>query len=258
MDPQYFTGNPLERSLDVLQKFDGSSVPSGSAEVALVVVAGRQVCVRISADSALGPGTAVPTEQDLQALLLGITDPQLDLNSEHISFGFLEGGGAMHALHACRMLHAMGIGAGLLFTLPRLHAVTAELDAPCSTSSSTLQRPTAESVEDCNGHDSGTSYGPQESGSLSVAEPPGYPPNLSERRLPLYLLGRDRDERWTFAIDVSGCKQAFMRFLKSTCKLDVQMGDLRTLMPTLSKVSCAFPPRNTVFVSAPHPTRHFI
>ena len=31
------------------------------------------------------------------------------------------------------------------------------------------------------------------------------------RRLPLYLLGRDRDERWTFAIDVSGCKLAFLK-----------------------------------------------
>ena len=31
------------------------------------------------------------------------------------------------------------------------------------------------------------------------------------RRLPLYLLGKDREDRWTFAIDVSGCKQTFLR-----------------------------------------------
>lgn len=31
------------------------------------------------------------------------------------------------------------------------------------------------------------------------------------KRLPLYLLGKDRDNRWTFAIDISGCKEAFLR-----------------------------------------------
>ena len=31
------------------------------------------------------------TPQDLQALLLGLTDPQLDLNSEQISFTWVEG-----------------------------------------------------------------------------------------------------------------------------------------------------------------------
>ena len=80
MDAQAFTGNPLARSLDVLRSFDGSASPSGSQEVALIVVAGRSIGVRsINDESAMA-------EQDLQALLLGITDPQLDLNSEYISF----------------------------------------------------------------------------------------------------------------------------------------------------------------------------
>lgn len=93
LDPQSFTGNPLQRSLDVLQKFDGSASPDSAAEVSLIVVAGRSVCVR-STSSIASPGAAGSSavDQDLQALLLGITDPQLDLNSEHISFCWVEEG----------------------------------------------------------------------------------------------------------------------------------------------------------------------
>ena len=104
MDSQAFTGNPLARSLDILRAFDGSSNPSGSQEVALIVVAGRSVCVRSTND--LGGG-----EQDLQALLLGITDPQLDLNSEHISFWWSDMEGAQGTLR--RRMHARSAAGGL-------------------------------------------------------------------------------------------------------------------------------------------------
>ena len=103
LDPQSFTGNPLQRSLDVLQKFDGSASPDSAAEVSLIVVAGRSVCVR-STSSASSSGTAggsTAVDQDLQALLLGITDPQLDLNSEHISFCWVEEGESRQAAWEC-------------------------------------------------------------------------------------------------------------------------------------------------------------
>lgn len=78
MESQSFSGNPLSRSQDVLRSFDGTAGPGSAEEVSLIVVAGRSVCVSSSAN---------PGETDLQALLLGITDPQLDLNnSEHITF----------------------------------------------------------------------------------------------------------------------------------------------------------------------------
>jgi hypothetical protein len=87
VDPQFFTGNPLERSLDVLQKFDGSAAPGASAEVSLIVVSGRSICVRNTTSDVTNPNI----DQDLQALLLGINDPQLDLNSEFISFVWQRG-----------------------------------------------------------------------------------------------------------------------------------------------------------------------
>ena len=80
METQLFTGHPLSRSLDVLRSFDGTSGPAG--EVSLIVVEGRSVCVR----SSTGDTT------DLQALLIGISDPQLDLNSEHIAFVWTDEG----------------------------------------------------------------------------------------------------------------------------------------------------------------------
>ena len=110
LDPQSFTGNPLQRSLDVLQKFDGSASPDSAAEVSLIVVAGRSVCVR-STSSASPSGTAggsTAVDQDLQALLLGITDPQLDLNSEHISFCWVEEGESrLAAWERMRLQHGM-------------------------------------------------------------------------------------------------------------------------------------------------------
>jgi hypothetical protein len=38
-------------------------------------------------------------------------------------------------------------------------------------------------------------------------------------QLPLYLLGQDSSERWTFAIDVSGAKGPFVEFLAAACGL---------------------------------------
>lgn len=84
MESQVFTGNPLARSLDVLRSFDGVPGPGIAGEVSLIVVAGRTVCVRSSIDPGETP--------DLQALLIGITDPQIDLNSEHISFLWADDG----------------------------------------------------------------------------------------------------------------------------------------------------------------------
>ena len=49
----------------------------------------------------------------------------------------------------------------------------------------------------------------QDGGGVVAAEGAGG--SSLPRRLPLYLLGRDREDRWTFAIDVSGCKQVFVK-----------------------------------------------
>jgi len=165
LQPQFFTGNPLDRSADVLKKFDGGASPGSATEVSLIVVAGREVCVRptISEDAA---GTL---QQDLQALLLGATDPELDLNSEHIAYTW---------------------------------------------------RPDALEAS---------------AASSSAPDPAAGPAH----RLPLYLLGRDRSDRWTFALDVSEVKAAFLRFLRSSCDLEVGMADLRALMPSLSRDACA-------------------
>ncbi|KAL6756727.1 NUDIX hydrolase domain-like protein [Haematococcus lacustris] len=60
-------------------------------------------------------------------------------------------------------------------------------------------------------------------------------------RLPLYLLGKDASQRWTFALDISGpLKDAFLDFLSTSCGLTgVQTADLRSLMACLSPEACA-------------------
>jgi hypothetical protein len=52
---------------------------------------------------------------------------------------------------------------------------------------------------------------------------------------------QDTTQRWTFALDISGTqKTAFLGYLRSACGLpDVQLADLRSLMPTLSQEACA-------------------
>ncbi|WIA10138.1 hypothetical protein OEZ85_010345 [Tetradesmus obliquus] len=52
--------------------------------------------------------------------------------------------------------------------------------------------------------------------------------------LPLYLLGLDVQERWTFAVDISPARDLFMDFLRTGCDLEVSLKDLRLLLPTLS------------------------
>lgn len=52
------------------------------------------------------------------------------------------------------------------------------------------------------------------------------------RRLPLYLLGRDRDDRWTFAIDVSGCKQAFLKYVPREGEVPFRLDSTRILLPS--------------------------
>ncbi|EFJ43697.1 hypothetical protein VOLCADRAFT_118984 [Volvox carteri f. nagariensis] len=60
-------------------------------------------------------------------------------------------------------------------------------------------------------------------------------------QLPLYLLGQDRTERWTFALDVSDCRTGFMEFLRDTCSLGggVALSDLRAALPQLSRDAAA-------------------
>lgn len=38
-------------------------------------------------------------------------------------------------------------------------------------------------------------------------------------QLPLYLLGQDASERWTFALDISDAKDTFVEFLRNSCGL---------------------------------------
>ncbi len=78
---QHFAGNPLDRTYDAKRKFDGGV--GEAPEVCLVVVAGRELCVRTSeAEQQQQEGA----EQELQVLLLSASDPQLDLNSDFMSF----------------------------------------------------------------------------------------------------------------------------------------------------------------------------
>ncbi|PNW78451.1 hypothetical protein CHLRE_09g396900v5 [Chlamydomonas reinhardtii] len=60
-------------------------------------------------------------------------------------------------------------------------------------------------------------------------------------QLPLYLLGQDRTERWTFALDVSDCRSAFLDFLREGCGLGsgVALSDLRAALPQLSRDAAA-------------------
>lgn len=64
-------------------------------------------------------------------------------------------------------------------------------------------------------------------------------PGSIAHTLPLYLLGRDSEERWTFALDVSSCEEGFTRWLKVSCGLEVTMMEMRKLMPMLSREACA-------------------
>lgn len=57
--------------------------------------------------------------------------------------------------------------------------------------------------------------------------------------LPLYLLGQDVSGRWTFALDISGARDAFLAFLRDSCELEVAMKDVRVLLPGLSLDACA-------------------
>lgn len=72
---QHFTGNPLERDSDACKRFTEELKPD--SEISLVVVAGREVVVR---PVAAGGPTGV--HQELQALLLRVDDPELDLQVE--------------------------------------------------------------------------------------------------------------------------------------------------------------------------------
>eukprot|EP00877_Chromochloris_zofingiensis_P011887 jgi/Chrzof1/6952/Cz02g05090.t1 len=56
---------------------------------------------------------------------------------------------------------------------------------------------------------------------------------------PLYLLGQDQSNRWTFALDISAARDPFLDFLSSSCELEVVMRDLRVLLPGLSLDACA-------------------
>lgn len=50
-------------------------------------------------------------------------------------------------------------------------------------------------------------------------------PTLAEdsmHQIPLYLLGKDHSERWTFALDVSEVKAPFLEFLRDACGLEVR------------------------------------
>jgi NAD+ diphosphatase len=84
---QHFTGNPLDRAYNARRKFDGTAK---QGEVSLVVVAGREVCVREASDAGRADGMLGPM-YDLQALLMGATDPELDLNSDSICLNWTEG-----------------------------------------------------------------------------------------------------------------------------------------------------------------------
>lgn len=47
------------------------------------------------------------------------------------------------------------------------------------------------------------------------------PAGETVHELPLYLLGLDKLERWTFALDITEAKAAFLAFLHTTCQLEV-------------------------------------
>jgi hypothetical protein len=85
-------GNPLDRA--VIQRYDGGLV---DGEVCLVVVSGRELCIR-----------PLPAEQqgeeslELQVLLLQATDPQLELNTDQPLFLWSEGECASGPRERCR------------------------------------------------------------------------------------------------------------------------------------------------------------
>ncbi|GFR52546.1 hypothetical protein Agub_g15121 [Astrephomene gubernaculifera] len=168
LPPQHFSGNPLDRTYDKRLKFDGTSKQD---EISLVVVAGREVCVRESSGASTssqsgafggaggattsGGGASATSGADLQALLLNATDPELDLNSDSICLSWVYGDAVY--------------------------------------------------------------------------------------QLPLYLLGQDRTERWTFALDVTDCREGFLEFLRDACGLGtgVALTDLRAALPQLSRDAAA-------------------
>lgn len=76
---QHFTGNPLDRTSDNRRRFQADQRPDD--EISLVVVAGREICVR----------NAVASQQDLQALLLKMDDPDLQLQTEQLCMTWSSG-----------------------------------------------------------------------------------------------------------------------------------------------------------------------
>lgn len=74
--------------------------------------------------------------------------------------------------------------------------------------------------------------------------------------LPLYLLGQDVSGRWTFALDISAARDAFLVFLRDGCALDVAMKDVRVLLPGLSLDACAIAGQ-AVALSQWHQTHQF-
>jgi NAD+ diphosphatase len=86
---QHFTGNPLDRTSDNRRRFQADQRPDD--EISLVVVAGREICVR----------NAVASQQDLQALLLKMDDPDLQLQTEQLCMTWSSGGCRGRPLAAC-------------------------------------------------------------------------------------------------------------------------------------------------------------
>lgn len=98
---QLFAGNPLERAYDTRKRFDGSSTQE---EVSLIVVSGREVCVRDAVDAKAG------VQYDLQALLLGANNPELDLNSDSICLNWVNGRIFIHDVFTFVLIDAVVLG----------------------------------------------------------------------------------------------------------------------------------------------------
>lgn len=85
LEKQHFSGNPLDRQCGLLQRFTQSISPD--KEVSLVVVSGREIVVRQAGPEAQAAGV----QQDLQALLLPMDDPELDLQGEELALNWSSG-----------------------------------------------------------------------------------------------------------------------------------------------------------------------
>jgi NADH pyrophosphatase NudC (nudix superfamily) len=199
---QTFTGSPLCRLSDVAARFRATSRPD--AEVSLVVVAGREVVVRAPAGVVGGGG-----QLELQALLLRQDDPELRLG---------EGDGEQISLEWVAGEAGLGEGTGPWQGCPARwrRVVRAPLPPRCSRHHTRAKPP----------------HPHPHPRPRPRPRPPedGAPP----RALPLYLLGQDACARWTFALDVSAARDAFLAFLRDACELEVAMKDVRLLLPGLS------------------------